>query len=74
MVGFALFSGRAAEMSDFPDRFDAFGFSLIQNLETSGTQNILISPASIEIALGMAYAGASGETTEAMSRVLGINH
>ncbi|HSZ79370.1 MAG TPA: serpin family protein [Chthoniobacterales bacterium] len=61
-------------MSDFPDRFDAFGFSLIQNLETSGTQNILISPASIEIALGMAYAGASGETAEAMSRVLGIEH
>ena len=74
MLGFALFSGRAAEMSDFPDRFDAFGFSLIQNLETSGTQNILISPASIEIALGMAYAGASGETAEAMSRVLGIDH
>ena len=60
-------------MSDFPDRFDAFGFSLIQNLETSGTRNILISPASIEIALGMAYAGASGETAEAMSRVLGID-
>jgi serine protease inhibitor len=74
ILGFALFSGRAAEMSDFPDRFDAFGFSLIQNLETSGTQNILISPASIEIALGMAYAGASGETAEAMSRVLGIDH
>jgi serine protease inhibitor len=73
MLGFALFSGRAAEMSNFPDRFDAFGFSLIQNLEISGKRNLLISPASIEIALGMAYAGASGETAEAMSRVLGIN-
>jgi serine protease inhibitor len=73
MVGFALFSGRATEMSDFPDRSDAFGFSLIQNLETAGTPNILISPASIEIALGMTYAGASGETAEAMSRVLGID-
>jgi serine protease inhibitor len=72
MLGFALFSGRAAEMIDFPDRFNAFGFSLIQNLETSGTRNILISPASIEIALGMVYAGASGETAEAISRVLGI--
>ncbi len=73
MIGFALFSGRAAEMNDFPDRSDAFGFSLIQTLETSGKPNILISPASIEIALGMAYAGASGETAEAMSRVLGID-
>jgi serine protease inhibitor len=73
MIGFALFSGRAAEMNDFPDRSDVFGFSLIQTLETSGKPNILISPASIEIALGMAYAGASGETAEAMSRVLGID-
>jgi serine protease inhibitor len=73
MLGFVLFSSRAAEMRDFPDRFDAFGFSLIQNLETSGNRNLLISPASIEIALGMTYAGASGETAEAMSRVLGID-
>ena len=36
MLGFALFSGRAAEMSNFPDRFDTFGFSLVQKLETSG--------------------------------------
>ena len=73
MIGFALFSGRAAEMNDFLDRSDAFGFSLIQTLETSGKPNILISPASIEIALGMAYAGSSGETAEAMSRILGLD-
>jgi serine protease inhibitor len=48
-------------------------FSLIEKLETSGKRNLLISPASIEIALGMAYAGASGETAEAMSRVLGMD-
>jgi serine protease inhibitor len=73
MLSTTLFSGRAAEMSDFPDRSDAFGLSLIQNLESSGKRNILISPASIEIALGMVYAGASGETADAMSRILGID-
>jgi len=64
---------RAADMSHFPDRLNTFGFSLVQRLETSGQRNLLISPASIEIALGMAYAGATGETAEAMSRVLGID-
>lgn len=73
LLVFSFLLGRAAEMSDFPDRFDAFGFSLVQNLETSGKRNLLISPASIELALGMAYAGASGETADAMSRVLGID-
>jgi serine protease inhibitor len=70
---FAVLPGRAAEMNDFNDQFDTFGFSLIQSLETPGKQNILISPASVEIALGMTYAGASGETAEAMGRVLGVN-
>ena len=45
----------------------------MQTLETPGQSNLLISPASVEIALGMAYAGATGETAEAMSRVLGID-
>ena len=61
-------------MSKFPDRMDTFGFSLVQQLESSGQRNLLISPASIEIALGMVYAGATGETAEAMSRVLGIDN
>src|SRR6202030_745833 len=46
----------------------------VQQLESSGQRNLLISPASIEIALGMVYAGATGETAEAMSRVLGIDN
>src|SRR5580693_2750169 len=64
---------RAADMNNFADRFNTFGFSLVQKLETPGQPNLLISPASIEIALGMVYAGASGETAEAMSRALGID-
>jgi serine protease inhibitor len=64
---------RAADMSNFPDRSATFGFNLVQQLETPGQRNLLISPASIELALGMAYAGATGETAEAMSHALGIN-
>src|ERR1700722_7839786 len=62
-----------AEMNDFPDRLDNFGFSLLERLEVSETKNFLISPASIEFALGMAWTGAAGETAQAMGRLLGIN-
>jgi serine protease inhibitor len=68
-----LSSLRAADMSQFPDRLNMFGFSLIQRLVAPGQQNLLVSPASIEIALGMTYAGATGETAEALSRVLGLD-
>jgi serine protease inhibitor len=64
---------RATDMSQFPDRFNTFGFSLVQRLANPGQENLLISPASIEIALGMTYAGATGETAEALSRVLGLD-
>src|SRR6476659_819109 len=63
----------AAGMSKPADRFNNFGFSLVQSLATANQQNLLISPASVEIALGMAYAGATGETAEAMSRTLGLD-
>ena len=64
---------RAADRSNFADRFNTFGFSLVQKLETPGQKNLLISPASIEIALGMTYAGANGETAEALRRALGLD-
>ncbi|MBV8377017.1 MAG: serpin family protein [Verrucomicrobia bacterium] len=50
-----------------------FGYNLLQKLETGERRNLLISPASIELALGMAYTGASGKTAQAMSQTLGIN-
>ena len=62
-----------AEMNDFPDRLDNFGFSLLERLEVSRPKNLLISPASIDFALGMAWTGADGETAQAMSRLLGID-
>jgi serine protease inhibitor len=63
----------SADLRKFPDRLNTFGFSLVQQIESAGHRNLLISPASIEIALGMVYAGANGQTAEAMSRVLGID-
>ncbi len=62
----------AAEPSDFHDRLDAFGFNLAQKLDASGEHNLLISPASIESALGMVYAGATGDTATEMGQALGL--
>jgi len=63
----------SVEMDKFSDRAGAFGFRLIQNLEIPERPNLLISPASVQIGLGMAYAGATGETADAMSSVLGVS-
>ena len=63
----------AVDMGKFPDRLNNFGFNLVQSLETPEQRNLLISPASIEIALGMAFAGATGETADAMSHTLGFD-
>jgi len=60
-------------MGNFAARFNNFGFNLVQSLETPEIRNLLISPASIEIALGMAYAGAAGETADAIGHTLGID-
>jgi serine protease inhibitor len=62
----------AAEPSNFYDRLDAFGFKLAQKLDASADHNLLISPASIEFALGMVYAGASGDTGTEMRQALGL--
>lgn len=80
-IGFLIFiliaclkisAAGAADMSKSADRFNTFGFSLVQSLETSKQRNLLISSASVEIALGMAYVGATGETADAMSHTLGL--
>src|SRR6516225_9436254 len=63
----------SVEMDKFSDRASAFGFSLLQNLEIPEQPNLLISPASVQIALGMAYVGATGETADAISRTLGVS-
>ena len=50
-----------------------FGFNLFSAiLSEEGGQNILISPASVAIALSMVYNGADGETQQAMAEPLAL--
>ncbi|MBD1912273.1 MULTISPECIES: serpin family protein [unclassified Leptolyngbya] len=50
---------------------NAFGFKLFsQVMQQADGQNVMISPSSVAIALSMTYNGASGETQQAMARVL----
>ena len=70
---FLISSVGATDMGNLAAGFNNFGFNLVQSLETPEKRNLLISPASVEIALGMAYAGATGETAEAISHTLGFD-
>jgi serpin B len=48
-----------------------FGFKLFSQLFEQGqTQNVMVSPTSVAIALSMAYNGASGSTQQAMAEAL----
>lgn len=48
-----------------------FGFNLLQKLvDKNMSENIFMSPVSLAMALSMTYNGASGDTQEAMARVL----
>ncbi len=50
-----------------------FGFALLQELrEADAQKNLLISPASITLALAMAYNGAEGETGRAMAKAMSL--
>jgi serine protease inhibitor len=63
----------SASTVDFRERLNTLGFGLCELLEPGAQSNLLISPASVEFALGMAYAGASAETATAMSLALGLD-
>lgn len=58
----------AADATSAAEAVNAFGFDLLRKLDQH--QNAVISPASIAIALGMARAGAKGETAAQMDQVL----
>jgi len=50
-----------------------FGFRLLTAFGRKGdTQNLLLSPLSLEMALGMTYNGARGETRAAIGKALGV--
>ena len=61
-----------AFQTSIADRNNEFGFDLYARL-IDGEENILISPASVAMALAMTYNGADAETQEAMARVLKIH-
>ncbi len=51
---------------------NSFGVSLLKQIASEGPpRNVVISPFSASVALGMAYAGAGGSTATDMRRVLG---
>ena len=50
-----------------------FGFRLLTAMGKRGdAQNLLLSPVSLEMALGMTYAGAAGNTRAAIGKALGV--
>lgn len=65
-----------AQISKPPERemaesIDAFGFNLLALLQSENPdQNVVISPLSISLALGMTYNGAGGDTAAAIRRAL----
>jgi len=64
-------SADPAAASDAARAIDAFGFDLYRELaRDAGGADIMVSPASIAIALAMARAGARGETAAQMDAVL----
>ncbi len=52
---------------------NAFGFDLYQTLSTESTGNLVICPPGLYLALGMAWAGADGQTFQQMSSVLHVD-
>lgn len=71
----AAYGAPAEEKAD-PKVVDAnteFGFGMLEELVSAsgGKTNVVISPASLSLALSMTYNGASGTTKDAMAKALG---
>ncbi len=49
-----------------------FGTQLFQKVSTKENSDLFISPYSIQVALGMCAAGAKGDTSKAMAKLLGV--
>ena len=70
IMGFAANSSPAAPAGDQTDRF---GLALLSQLiGAHSEENIVVSPFSLELALGMVYAGCSGVGAHELSRVIGF--
>ena len=67
-------SSRLPEAETGADRTNLFGISLLAKLMANrNEENIAISPFSLELALGMVYAGCSGTSAEELSHVIGFS-
>jgi serine protease inhibitor len=54
-------------------RLNDFGFRLLGTLASGSTDNVIISPYSVLLALAMTYNGAAGDTKVAMAKMLAIS-
>jgi len=75
LLSMAAYGAPSAERID-PKVVDAnttFGFAMLKQLfgEGGGKANVVISPASLSLALSMTYNGSSGATRDAMAKTLG---
>ncbi|HYZ75107.1 MAG TPA: serpin family protein, partial [Chthoniobacterales bacterium] len=67
-------SSRLPQAETDADRTNLFGISLLVKLMAAGhEENIVISPFSLELALGMVYAGCSGTSADELSHVVGFS-
>jgi serine protease inhibitor len=67
-------SSRLPQAETDADRTNVFGISLLVKLMAAGNEeNIVISPLSLELALGMVYTGCSGTSADELSRVVGFS-
>ena len=67
-------SSRLPQAETDASSINLFGISLLVKLMAAGNeQNIVISPFSLELALGMVYAGCSGTGADELSRVIGFS-
>jgi serine protease inhibitor len=71
ILGFGIDSCPAAPGAD---QGNVFGISLLVKLMAERSdENIVISPLSLELALGMVYAGCSGTSADELNRVIGFS-
>jgi serine protease inhibitor len=54
-------------------RLNDFGFRLLGTLASGSTDNVIISPYSVSLALAMTYNGAAGDTKAAMAKTLALS-
>jgi serine protease inhibitor len=69
VFGLGISECPAASASDEPN---VFGVTLLTKLMVASQENIVISPFSLELALGMLYAGCSGISADELRRVVGF--